>query len=113
MDAWLKRRTYYGVTNRRVMVLQEAWKRKTTMTFLEGIPTIEREGSVRGTLWFGPKYPVMAARGKKTRNISRFWIEDVPVFADIDEVDLVHRLIIYLREKAPGSISRSALTYNY
>jgi len=112
-DAWLKRRTYYAVTNRRVLVLQEGWKRKSSATFLEAIPKIEREGSVTGTLWFGPKYPVVAAKGRKTRNMSRFSVGDVPVFADIDDVDAVYRLIMDLREKVVGaSIARPGLTYN-
>ena len=112
-DAWLKRRTYYAVTNRRVLVLQEGWKRKTSTTFLEAIPKIEREGSATGTLWFGPKYPVVAAKGKKTRNMSRFSIGDVPVFADIEDVDSVHRLIMNLRGKVDReSIPSPSLSYN-
>lgn len=111
-DAWAKRRTYYAVTNRRVLVLQDAWKRKTSMIFLEAIPQIEREGSATGTLWFGIKYPVVAPRGRKTRDLSRFSIGDVPVFADIEDVDTVHRLIIELREKSSrGSTSAQILTY--
>src|SRR5208283_4403082 len=35
VDAWLKRRTYYAVTNRRVLILQEGWKRGTRFSFLE------------------------------------------------------------------------------
>lgn len=115
-DAWLKRKTYYAVTNRRVLVLQEGWKRKTNWMYLEAIPTIECEGKMAGTLWFGKKYPVIAGRGQKTRSMSRFAVDDVPVFADIDDVDGVQRLVQELREKArkesnsenandPGSLS--------
>jgi hypothetical protein len=111
-DAWAKRRTYYAVTNRRVLVLQEAWKKRTSMTFLEAIPQIEREGSAIGTLWFGVKHPVVASRGRKTRDMSRFSVGDVPVFADIDDVDAVYRLIIELREQTrPESTSAQVLTY--
>jgi hypothetical protein len=101
-DAWLKRRTYYAVTNRRVMTVQEGWKRKTSSMYLEAIPSIEREGTMTGTLWFGTKYPIFTGRGsgKKTRNMSRFSLGDVPVFADIDDVDSVYRLVLDLKEKA-------------
>ena len=110
-DAWAKRRTYYAVTNRRVLVLQEVWKKRTSMTFLEAIPQIEREGSAIGTLWFGVKHPVVASRGRKTRDMSRFSIGDVPVFTDVDDVDAVYRLIIELREQTrPGSTSTQILT---
>ena len=60
-DAWLKRRTYYVVTDRRVLILQEGWThRKISATYLQEIPNIEGEGTATGTLWFGPKYPVIA-----------------------------------------------------
>jgi hypothetical protein len=112
VDAWAKRRTYYAVTNRRVLVLQEGWRRKTSTTFLEAIPQIEREGAVTGTLWFGTKYPILAAKGRKTRDMSRFSIGDVPVFADIGDVDSVHRLIMDLRARiGRGSIPAPILTY--
>ena len=100
VDAWLKRRTYYAVTNRRILVLQEGWKRKTNFMYLEAIPKIEREGTMVGTLWFGEKYPVLAGRGQKTRSMSRFDVGDVPVFADLDDVDGVQRLVQELREQA-------------
>jgi len=65
-DGWLKRRTYYSVTDRRVLVVQEGWKRKTSWMYIDAIPTIEREGTTAGTLWFEPRYPVLA----------RAWTED-------------------------------------
>jgi len=100
VDAWLKKRTFYAVTNRRILVVQDGWKKKTSMTFLESVPTIEREGTETGTLWFGPKYPVLAGRGQKTRDLSRFSVGDVPVFADIENVESVYRLIVELRGNA-------------
>jgi len=68
--------------------------------YLETIPAIEREGTMRGTLWFGKKYPVIAGRGQKKRSMSRFDVGDIPVFADIDDVDGVQRLVQELRENA-------------
>jgi hypothetical protein len=113
IDAWLKRRTFYAVTNRRVLVVQEGWKKKTSMTFLESIPTIEREGGEIGTLWFGPKYPIFAGRGKKTRDITRFLVGDVPVFADIDNVESVHRLVLELREKTGKTLTSAPNVFSY
>ena len=68
--------------------------------YLEAIPTIEREGTMTGTLWFGKKYPVIAGRGQKTRSMSRFDVGDIPVFADLDDLDGVQRLVQELRESA-------------
>jgi hypothetical protein len=112
-DAWLKRRTYYGVTNRRLLILQEGWKRRTSTMFLQEIPQIEREGDSTGTLWFGTKYPVIVPRGQKSRDMSRFSLGDVPVFADIVDLESVHKLIMDLRAKIdPRPPSPSALTYS-
>jgi hypothetical protein len=112
-DAWLKRRTYYAVTNRRVLILQEGWKRKTSATFLGMIPNIEREGISTGTLWFGPKYPILAGRGQNKRSMSRFSMGVVPVFADIGDVDSVYRLIMDLRDKNAGaSTTGKVLSYS-
>jgi hypothetical protein len=102
-DGWLKRRTYYAVTSRRILVVQEGWKRKTTWIFISAIPTVEREGSIAGTLWFGPKYPTPGGRGQKTRGMSRFGIGDVPVFADVDDLDTVYRMVLDLPEKTDQS----------
>jgi hypothetical protein len=68
--------------------------------YLEAIPKIEREGTTTGTLWFGTKYPVIAGRGQKTRSMSRFEVKDVPVFADIEDIEDVQHLVQGLREKA-------------
>jgi hypothetical protein len=100
-DAWLKRHTFYAVTNRRVLILQEGWKRKTQFAFLESIPEISREGNETGTLWLGTKLPVLGGRGSSSRSMSRFSIKGgVPTLADIDNVDSVYHLILDLREQA-------------
>jgi hypothetical protein len=97
-DAWLKRRTYYAITNRRALVLQEGWVRRLASTFPHELSTIHREGIQTGTLWLGPKYPVIGPRGSKKRSMSRFDVEEVLVFADIDDVDRVHRWLMELRD---------------
>ena len=99
-DAWLKRHTCYGITNRRVLILQEGWKRKTQFLFLESIPEITREGDDLGTIWLGTKLPVFGARRSRTAPWSRFSIGgSVPVLLDIDDVNTVYRLILDLREQ--------------
>jgi hypothetical protein len=98
-DAWIKRRTYYAVTDRRIVVLQEGRKRKISSTYISAIPRIEREDGEPGTLWFGQKNTMVAGRGQATRAWNRFSVGDTPVFADIDDLDSVYRLIVNLRER--------------
>jgi hypothetical protein len=100
IDAWLKRRTYYAVTNQRVLIVQEGWNRDLRFTYLESIPEIVREGTTVGTLWLGPRLPVIAGRRQPTRDTSRFKIDGyVPVLADVNDVESVYRLIMESREK--------------
>jgi len=102
-DGWLKRRTYYGVTNQRLFVLQEATSRKTCSMRIEAIPSVERSGSSTGTLWFGTRYPMVAGRGQRTQNASPFSVGNVPVFVDIDDAESVYRMILDLSEKAKSN----------
>jgi hypothetical protein len=114
VDAWLKRRTYYAVTNRRVLILQEGWKRKTRSCYLEAIPEVVREGQNLGTLWLGQKLPVIGSRRSPKRSMSRFDVDSiVPVLADIDELDSVWRLILELREQARrrSNVGEQILSY--
>lgn len=62
-DAWLKRRIYYAITNRRALILQEGWTRKVVSAFPNELFIIEREGTLTGTLWLNPQYPLIGARG--------------------------------------------------
>ena len=99
-DAWLKRRTYYAITDRRVLIFQEGWKRQRQFTYIDSIPEISCEGDSVGTIWLGAKLPAFGGRGTKTRGWSRLGITDgVPTLADIDDVDSVYHLILDLREK--------------
>ncbi len=100
VDAWAKRRTYYGLTNRRTIIVREGWngERNLCTRYLDFIPSMEREGNKVGTLWFGPKYPVVGSRGSKRRSMSRFDLNDeTAVFADIENVEAVYGLALELK----------------
>jgi hypothetical protein len=102
-DQWLKRRTYYGVTNRRVLTVQEGMRRRISSTFLSMLSKIECEEGTRGTLWFGPKPPILGSRRSGTRGSSRFKIrelDDVSVFSDIADARAIRDLVVELQGKA-------------
>jgi hypothetical protein len=50
-DEWLKRRTFYAITNRRVLLVQRGLSFKTWSVFPNELSTLEREGINVGTLW--------------------------------------------------------------
>ncbi len=112
-DAWLKRRTYYAITNRRALIVQSGLFNEpdVKMTFLEAIPDVNREGTFRGTLLLGEKYPVIGPKGTKKRNMSRFSLSNPVTFSDIDDVREVEQLIAELRAKTKPSSASAILTY--
>jgi hypothetical protein len=112
-DAWLQRRTFYAVTNRRALIVRNDIFNEPNvhMIFIEAIPDVNREGAFRGTLWLGEKYPVLGSKGSKKRDLSRFALKDPVTFWDIDNVREVEHLISGLRAKTKASILKPILTY--
>ena len=100
VDAWLKRHTYYAVTNRRILFLQDGFKRKSRAVYLDALSEIQQEGSATGRIWLGPKGSMFGGRNQPRQSLSAVNINAaVPVLADIDDVDSVYHLIRDLREK--------------
>ena len=101
--AWLARRTFYAITNRRVVVVQNGWRRQIGSAFIDSLQTILKDGNARGvgTLRFTPD--VSLWNNSRRQGFSS-WIpvaisNGVPVFLDIDDVDSVYRLLSDQREK--------------
>jgi hypothetical protein len=99
--AWLKKHTHYAVTNRRVIVVQEGWRRRMVSLFIDALPTLTKEGSSSGsgTLRFAQAEPFWSQR--------RGWgawdgvtVGSVPAFVDVENVDSIYQLVSELREKA-------------
>jgi hypothetical protein len=101
--AWKKKRTYYGVTERRVVVVQNGWKRCMASAFLDTLPNLIKENGRNGsgTLRFAQPQPMWSGSGGWG-----VWdgmaIGTVPTFVDIDDVDGVYHLVSDLREKKPS-----------
>ena len=99
--AWKKKRTYYAVTSRRVIVIQDGWKHQMASSYIDTLPTLMKDGGSGkyGTLRFAPSEPMWSQRSG--RGIwDRMAIGNLPVFMDIEDVDSVYRLISDLRDKA-------------
>ena len=46
--AWKKKRTYYALTNRRVIVVQNGWKEQMASSYLDSLPTLLKDVSSGG-----------------------------------------------------------------
>src|SRR5271166_1660814 len=86
--AWKKRRTFYAVTNRRVMVVQNGFPRKMASGFIDTLPVLIKENARRGmgSLLFAQPQP-MWSRNRSWSAWDSMTIGDVPEFRDIDGVD--------------------------
>ncbi len=100
MMAWKKRRTYYAVTNRRVIVVQNGLTRKVASAFIDALPVLIKENARRGmgSLLFARTLSIWS-RNRGWSAWDSMTIGNVPEFRDIDDVDNVYRLISDQREK--------------
>lgn len=110
-DAWLKRRTYYPVTNRRVIVLQNGWSRKLVAAYLNSLPALQKKVPTpapahSASLLIHPFSPCSQAVSSSSRGRGGWgpWnaisVGDTPIFRDIENLDYVYRLVSDLREKS-------------
>lgn len=99
--SWKKARTYYAVTNRRVITVQGGPTRKVASSYIDTLPALVK--SVRsdgiGTVNFAQTEPVWS-RGRGWGVWNPINVGDVPAFVDVDNADEVYRLVADLREKA-------------
>jgi hypothetical protein len=102
--AWKKKRTHYGVTDRRVIVVQNGRTRQVSSAFIDTLPVLVKEvgkdGS--GTLRFTPAMPSGRSGGASWDAMA---VGAIPTFVDIDDLDTVYRLVSDLREKKPSRFS--------
>lgn len=63
--AWKKRRTHYGVTDYRVIVIQNGWRRQMASAYIDSLPTLvkERTSGGIGTLRFAEGGSVWSGHG--------------------------------------------------
>jgi len=102
-QAWKKKRTHYAVTNRRVIVVQNGWKRQMASAYLDALPTLTKEegSSGIGTLRFAQAEPAWSGRRRRGwGDWDAMNVGSVPTFVDIEDVQSVYQLVSELREKA-------------
>jgi hypothetical protein len=99
--AWKKRRTFYALTNRRVLVVQNGWSRKTASAYLDTLSTLIKEDSSSGigTLRFAPEVSLWSGRGSTWGVWDGMSVDSVPVFRDIQNVNEIYQLVSEQREQ--------------
>jgi hypothetical protein len=115
VTAWKKRRTFYALTDQRVLVVQNAWGRRTSQAAFGELPTVVKDGVSKsiGTLQFTPAASAWSGRGTGWGAWDGMSIEDVPVFRDVRHVDELYQLIAVrceqLRRSAPATRASTRL----
>jgi hypothetical protein len=102
-SAWKKRRVFYGLTSKRVLILDTAGKRSVQVIYIDQVPVLEK--TVRadgiGTLRFG--YPQAQNYSRRNSGNFRNWdvlnTGGVPAFVDIENAELVYSTVADLRTR--------------
>jgi hypothetical protein len=97
---WRKKRTFYAVTNRRVIAVQCGFQRRTASAFLDTLPALELEqGRGRtGSLRFKEAEPMFYRMG--TTGWDSVALGATPAFIDILEARELHQFILDLRQQS-------------
>jgi hypothetical protein len=104
--AWLKRRTAYAVTNRRVLAVQEGWTKRVASAYLDSLPALVKESGSNGIGVLRFKQPQLMRNGRfGWRSWNSLEVGVLPAFVDVQDVDSLYRLVSDLREKARASKS--------
>lgn len=98
-DAWLRRRTYYAVTNRRILIMRRAPSASFTSLDLDRIPDVRLVGETetRGTLRFGRPRREMGIFGSSGMAGWLPALDPVPQFLGIESPQHVFDLIMKAR----------------
>lgn len=96
--AWKKGRIVYGVTQKRVLILDTAWSRSINATYIDQIPVIEKtiRGDGIGTLRFGYP-PPQTGRRNTLGSLDSLNTSGVPCFVDIENAESVYATVADLR----------------
>lgn len=99
---YIKKNTYYAVTNKRVLILTILRSRNIKAVYIEAIPSINK--SVRldgiGSITFGTPNPWSPGYGNTGMDFfTSFYGGDVPTFYDIKDAQKVYELVNELRKK--------------
>ncbi|MGB9928893.1 MAG: hypothetical protein ACPK85_10895 [Methanosarcina sp.] len=100
---YLKKRTYYVVTNQRVLILTNLFSRNLQSEFINNIPvinkTVRKDGI--GTIQFGNYQYTGSMQRNPEFNFTGFGY-GIPTFYDIKGVDNVYQIVNNLRKKEFG-----------
>jgi hypothetical protein len=99
--AWKKTRIVYAITNQRILVLVLSPGRKVISSFIDAIPSIDKEirSDGIGTLKFGDVGSMWGMNNRRNnKSMDGLYLDSgIPVFVDIDDAASVYSLVTKLR----------------
>lgn len=99
---WVKKRTFYGVTNRRVLMLKKTRGRYLEASYIDSLPTVNK--SVRrdgvGTIVFGNASPFVATYQNTGMDwFGSYYGQSALAFYDIRDAQSVYELVNRVRSE--------------
>ena len=93
VDAYIRWGTYYGITDRRLLIASGLWRHETRSLFLDRLPEmrLSQNSNGRGTIKFGSDPPM---------NRMSWTGSPVPAFEGIEDVVTVYHLILDAQKSA-------------
>lgn len=97
---WKKKRTFYAVTNRRVIAVQHGLRHHTASAFLDSLPALELEGGRGGvgSLRFKESAPMFNQMGMMVWDSMA--MGSSPSFIDVSEARELYQFVLQTREQA-------------
>jgi hypothetical protein len=105
---WRKARTYYAVTERRVITVQFFFGRRMTAALISALPMIVKEDVTSegiGTLRFSPR-PSWTSQRSAFEYLDDVPASGTPIFMDIPEVESVYELVADLIQRWNAQLTR-------
>lgn len=101
---WRKKRTYYAVTNKRLLIMTSTWGHHVSAFYLNMLPNLNKSVGRQGvgSITFGspPSPSIWRRQGMNMSNTGlEFFGYQLPGFYDIHEVNDVYLLINELRDQ--------------
>ncbi|HEY7405160.1 MAG TPA: hypothetical protein VIB39_16660 [Candidatus Angelobacter sp.] len=99
---WIKRRIFYAVTEKRAIIVRNAWGSKTTSVYLDQMPALGKDlrSDGFGTVRFGNPTPQPTGRRKNLGSLDPLENNGIPSFVDVENAEAVFFTLAELREKA-------------
>lgn len=99
---WKQKRTYYAVTDKRILIITRGWKKNVQTVFIDTVPAVNKSigSSGRGSLRFGnTSFWASLSENTGLDFMATGYGTQAPQFYNIDDAQRVYDIIVELRQR--------------